>query len=249
MGWNGREVAASQAYANRDVTNTDQNYVAGAGAPLSELGALVPLDQGPDADQFFVTFDRIGAVEYDRPAVVAPDPAPEVPAGEQSDIGVRTFDEVNATLSQLTGVPITNSVVSDTFATVRQQLPTVEAATGFLSSHQSGVMQLTVTYCTQLVGDSSLRSSFFPGFDFGANYATAFGGAGRDVVINSLMEALLAHEIDVAGGPASLETSPVPVDLEIELSDLIDDMSASDTPTTVIATCAAAFGSALMLVQ
>lgn len=250
IGLNGREVETGQTYANLDITITDQNYVAGSGTPLSSLGALVPLDQGPDTDQFFLTFDRIGSTEYDRPAEAVPDLVPPVPADEQSDIGVRTFDEVNATLSALSTVPMTNAAVVDTFATVRQQLPTVESATAFLSSHQSGVMQLSVTYCTSLVGDSGLRSAFFPGFDFSASYGAVFGGTGRDIVIDSLMEALLAHDIDIGSGTfASLESSPEPVDLEIELSELIDDMSASDTPTTVIATCAAAFGSALMLVQ
>ncbi len=250
IGLNGREVETGQSYANLDITISDTNYVAGSGAPLSTLGALVPLDQGPDADQFFLTFDRIGDTEYDRPVEVTPDPAPEVPAGEQADIGVRTFDEVNATLSSLSTVPMTNPAVMTTFTTVRQQLPTVETASAFLSSHQSGVMQLAVTYCTALVGDSGLRATFFSGFDFGADYATAFGGAGREVVIDSLMQSLLAHDIDIGEGVmASLESSPEPVDLEIELSDLIDDMAASDTQTTVIATCAAAFGSALMLVQ
>jgi hypothetical protein len=214
------------------------------------LGALVPLDQGPDNDQFFLTFDRIGSETYDRPAVEVPEPADEVPGDDQSDVGVRTFDEVNATLSSLTTVPSTTASVADTFDTVRRQLPTVESASGFLASHQSGVMQLSVSYCTALVDDTSLRTAFFPGFDFGADYGTAFGGAGRDIVIDSLMDALVAGEVDIGGGSTdSLASSPVPVDLEIELSELIDDMSASNTRTTVISTCAAAFGSALMLVQ
>ena len=250
LGLNGREVEVGQSYANLDITISDANYTVGSGTPLSDLGALVPLDQGPDADQFFLTFDRIGTTEYLRPADETPAPAPEVPAGEQSDIGVRTFDEVNMTLSSMSTVPMTNAAVMDTFSMVRQQLPTVEAATAFLSSHQSGVMQLSVTYCTELVNDNARRAAFFPGFDFGASYAAAFGGGDRDIVINALMQALLAHDIDIGSGlTSSLASSPEPVDLEIELSDLIDDMSASDTQTTVIATCAAAFGSALMLVQ
>lgn len=249
IGLNGRETPVGQAFANLDLTIDPANYTAGSAYPLSELGALVPIDKGPDDDQFFLTFDRIADTdtEFVREENV-PAPPAEVPAGEQSDIGVRTFDEVNAALSSVTTVPATTPAVAAVFETVRQQLPTVESAEAFLSSHQSGVMQLSVAYCNALVNDASLRSAYFPGFDFSASYAAAFP-ANESLIIQPLMRRLLAADIDDGSTVAPLASTADPVETEANLSQLISAMSASDTRTTVISTCAAAMGSALMLVQ
>ncbi len=249
IGLNGQEVATGQTYANLAVTINADNYDAANGVPLSQLGALIPLDKGPDDDQFFISFDRIGSASYDRPEEDAPVAIPPEIVSEQSDIGVRTFDEVNLTLSNISTVPVTNSLVAETFAMVRQQMPTVESATGFLASHQSGVMQLSVAYCTALMNDNTLRSNFFPDFNFSAPISTAFDGDGKAQIIEPLMASLLAHEIDLGGSSAALATQPEPIEFEMELSNLIDEMAGSDTQTAVIATCASAFGSAVMLVQ
>ena len=249
IGVNGQEAAIGQTYANINVTLNNADYDSTTGFPLSDLGALVPVDKGAEFDQFFVSFDQIGSQSYDRPVETPPDPPAPVPAEEQSDIGVRTFDEVNQTLSSVTTIPVTNATVQSTFDTVRQQLPTVENVEGFLSSHQSGVMQLSVAYCTALVSDTTRRAAFFPGFDFGAPFATAFAGSGKDQIIQPLLQGLLAHDIDLGGSTDSLDSQPAPVDVEIELSGLIDNMSGSNTTTAVIATCASAMGSAVMLVQ
>lgn len=252
IGINGQEAAIGQTFANLDLTVDPSSYVAGEGFPLSGLGALVPIDKGPDDDQFFLTFDHVAGVdtEFNRIDPV-PEPPAEVPADEQSDVGVRTFDEVNATLSAVSTVPSTTPAVADVFALVRQQLPTIESAEAFLSSHQSGVMQLSVAYCNALVNDNALRSAYFPGFDFSASYSAAFADdAGKDLIVLPLLSNLLANDIDLGGSSTSLSTAPAPLDSTLFLRNLIDDMSASnDTRTTVVSTCAAALGSAVMLVQ
>ncbi len=261
IGLNGQEVAIGQSYANLNMPITADIYDASVGVPLSDLGAIIPLDRGPDDDQFFLSFDRIGGVEYVRPLEDTPDAPDPVPAGEQSDIGVRTFGEVNATLSSITGVPETNPIVADIYNNVRQQLPTVEDIDGFLASHQSGVMQLSVAYCTALTDSVALRSNLFPDFDFTVSYAEAFTGGTdrRDLIILPLMDGLLANDITIGASVVSLETQPLPVDMESELSALIDRMvpapevpnpsDPSHTVAAVIATCASALGSAVMLVQ
>lgn len=249
IGVNGQEAPVGQTFANLDLTIDPASYIAGEGYSLSGLGALVPIDKGPDDDQFFLTFDQVAGVdtEFVREENV-PTPPAEIPADEQSDIGVRTFDEVNATLSAVSTVPAATPSVAAVFETVRQQLPTIESAEAFLSSHQSGVMQLSVAYCNALVSDTTLRSAYFPGFDFSASYAAAFP-ASESLIIQPLMQRLLAADIDDGSTVEPLTTSADPVETEANLSDLISQMSASDTRTTVVSTCAAALGSAVMLVQ
>ncbi|WP_370980397.1 LamG domain-containing protein [Agaribacterium sp. ZY112] len=250
LGLNGREVATGQAYANLDITINSENYSSAAGTSLGRLGALIPLEQGADIDQFFLSFDSIAGRSYARPAEPVPERVPLAAVEEQSEIGVRTFDEVNLNLSQMTGVATDEVSVKSVFDAVRQQMPVDANPQAFLASHQSGVMQLSVAYCTALVQDNSLRSQFWPGFDFGASYAAAFNAAGREIIVGSLMKALISDELDYDGLTVSLATQPDPADVEMELNNLIDNMAGNgNTQTTVIASCSAALGSALMLVQ
>ena len=257
IGINGKEARVGQFFGNVDVSITSANYNASTGFPLARGGAVIALEKGADNggdasnnDLFFLSFDRIGSFSYDRPADPVPAPELDSGAGEQPDIGVRHFAEVNGSLSALTGVPVTDSGVTAVYELVKQQMPVDENIEGFLASHQAGVMQLAVAYCTSLVGDTSRRATFFPGFDFGLPVSTAFAGGNESLIIDPLLNALLVNEIDLPSGTLALSTQPNSVEATMELSDLVDQMSgAEDTPTAVIATCAAAFGSAVMLVQ
>ena len=248
IGINGQEAVVGQAFANIDVTLGGEAYQAGSGQPLSTLGAVLELQQGSDLDQFFLSFDRLGDATYARsaPAIIPTPEPPPLPA--QPDIGVRTFEEINATLAHATEIPVTR--VADIYQAVQQQLPPVEQFEGFLAAHQAGVMQLAVAYCTELVGDTDARAAYFPGFDFGAAPALAFDATGRQNIVDPLLAHLAAHQFDYEGTDVSLTTQPDPIDVAAILDELIDSMAGgADTETTVIATCAATLGSAAMLVQ
>ncbi len=76
------------------------------------------------ADEFFLTFEKIGSNSHtvtEPPAVASPptdiDMAPKY--------GIRTFDQINASFSKLTGVPLTTLAVANTFVNVKQQMPSV----------------------------------------------------------------------------------------------------------------------------
>ncbi len=100
---------------------------------------------------------------------------PPPPDGDPSpEIGLRTFAEISASMSAMTGVPTTEPLVTETYNRVREQLPTVENIEGFLSSHQVGTAQMAIEYCNALVDDAGMRAAYFPGFNFGASAATAF---------------------------------------------------------------------------
>lgn len=250
IGMNGKEVGNGQSFANIDLTVTPDNYNSEIGTPLSALGAILEIEKGVEEDEFFVSFDQFNDTVYDRPAELPPVPEDIILSDtEQPDIGVRNFAEIQATIAAVTGVDSTTSSVVSVYDVVKQQMPTAEDLDGFLSAHQAGIMQLSVAYCTALVNDTAKRSSYFTGFDFSANYATAFDSTGRSHVISPLMKGLLAHAIDVDGTPTSLDTQPAPSDIENELNNLIDNMASADTQTIVIATCATAVGSAVMLFQ
>lgn len=253
IGINGREAKVGQSFANLKVTLRKDDYDPEKGIPLlgtSEFGAVVEAEQGPELDQFFLSFDRIDKLSRDRVEEPAPPPPEPADLEPQPRVGVRTFAEINASLSAMTGIPVTHAGVAKTYDTVKQQMPPTENIKSFLVAHQMGITQLAVKYCNVLATELSGRQAFFPGF------AGTFDDDDRDALINPLLKALLAHHIVAEN--TELEDQPYEVDSRERLNELIDTMTASCpaqgcseevVSNTITAVCAAALGSAVMLVQ
>ncbi len=257
IGINGEESTTGQVFANLNTSLSNGQLVNGR-QTLSTLGTVVEAKSGPEQDQFFVTFDQLGARTFARVVPAAPPPAVPADIVDQPAIGLHRFAEINASLSALTGVPQSNSGVKTAYLKVQQQLPTLSNLDGFLAAQQMGITQLTVAYCNALVGASSAgnapRDALFPGFNFAAPAATAFSSGSRSLIIEPLLKRLIAAEVN--GTPLSSQADPAL--LRAELNRLIDTMTAcaSDnscaadrTLTTVKAACSAAMGSAVMLLQ
>jgi hypothetical protein len=258
IGLNGKEPVVGQAYKTLNMTITDAIYSPIAGASLSSVGTIIGLEKGPMLDEFFLTFEQLGSAIDARtpdaglaPAVPGDDPRP-------SDIGVRMFDSVNDTFSQLTGVSKNNTAVMTTFGNVRQSLPAVNDLGAFLYSHQMGIAQLAITYCGALVDDSSARTAFF-GSGINAALASNLTAPGDiDAVVNPIVD-------KVAG--LNLNTQPI-AGMRTELQGLITNTNTAGvtgrslglcagsntcggtrTATAIKAVCAAGLGSAVMLVE
>ncbi|WP_123638556.1 LamG domain-containing protein [Marinimicrobium koreense] len=249
IGVNGREAPTGQVFAALDTELSSEAFVEGR-QPLSGQGAVIELQQGPDSDQFFLTFDRLGEHEFVRVESEPPAPGSPPVIEDQPRLGLRSFAAINATLSTATGIPATTASVVGTYEKVRQQLPTAPQVDGFVAAHQMGVTQLAVAYCSALTADSDKRSDYYAGFDFSAGVSGAFDTDGRSAVIEPLLKHLLAAEIE--GQPLASQADPVV--LRTEMNDLIDLMAVSGgdaerSRTIVTALCAATLGSALTLVQ
>jgi hypothetical protein len=215
---------------------------------LSPVGTVVALDKGPALDQFFLTFEQLGDQTHvhTEPVPLAPPPPPD---GEPlPQLGLRTFEEIAATMAEATGVPRSEPLVDETYRRVREQLPTVESIEGFLSAHQVGVAQLAIEFCNALVDDLPRRSAYFPGFDFAAPAGQAFDTAAeRDLVVGPLVARA------VGTGLASQPSLP---EVRAELDGLITRLTACGagcapdrTATIVKASCAAVIGGASTLIQ
>jgi hypothetical protein len=250
IGVNGAEVRVGQAYAPLDVNVTDSNYTPAAGQKISNIGTVMPLEKGPDSDQFFLTFERIANNTHTVTEPPAPTPAPPVDLPPQADVGIRQFEEISASMSAMTTVPTTQTEVKATYELVKQALPQNENVEGFLTAQQVGVAQLAIEYCNALVEDSSLRSAYFPGVNFAAAANSIFGSAaGRDTVFNPLLDrmlgvsvgsqpdrALVRGELDTLAGASKLLACGAGCDAE-------------RTKTITKASCAAVIGSAVTLLQ
>ena len=251
VGINGAEAPIGQAYGNMAVT-LESSQFGELGQPLSPLGAVLPLEKGPEADEFFLTFDRLGDQTFvrleDPPLVIVES---DLPAAER--IGVRTFDEINATMATVTGVDPETPAVDMTFQNLRQSLPTIENPAAFLSSHQVAIAQLAIEYCNALV-DGPGAGAFFGGFDFSQSPAAAYSGAARNQVIDPIINNFVG--VGVAEQPAFAtvrdelgyaSTNGVRPDNLIDR--LINSPDNPNTAAIAKGVCASVLGSAAMLVQ
>ncbi|MEZ5540703.1 MAG: LamG domain-containing protein [Pseudomonadota bacterium] len=261
IGINGSLATVGQAYANLDTTVSSSLYTPGVGQPLSPLGTIIALESGPAQDEFFLTFEQLGndTNVFTEPAVVVPASPPDLP--EAAVIGLRNFDEINATMAKVTGVDKNQVDVNGVFQTVKQQLPSAENIEGFVSAQQMAISQLAIEYCSALIENQGTisREAYFPGFFAPAplpeSAGTAFNTAGkRALIITPLMDRILNTGLTVQPDTAAVTT-------EIEnLMLLLSAPGCSATPPVtcnsvarteqvVKASCAAILGSAAMLLQ
>jgi hypothetical protein len=248
IGVNGAEVPLDQAYIPLSVNVNSSDYSPTTGQLLSPIGTVIPVENGPATDQFFLTFAHIGTHThaYSVPAPIAPTPVDLPPA---SDIGMRVFDEVNGSMAKLTTVPATTPAVNATYLTVETGLPTVFDIQSVSSGAQIASAQLAMQYCQALVNDPTLASAFFPGMNFNAAPSSAFGTtAGMDQVVQPLITHLIGQNI---------ATQPTAAAVSTELYSLITDLSgcgggacpAARTQTITMAACTAILSSATTLLK
>jgi hypothetical protein len=258
---NGAEARVGQTYATLDDTLSASEF-GELGQPLSSMGAVLPLEKGPEDDEFFLTFDVLAGNSFSRPAdptlVVTETDRPPSP-----HVGLRTFDEINATYAEVTLVDPTTPAVDMTYQELRQSLPAVESLNTFLSSHQVAIAQLAIQYCDAMIGTAG---------NPGANLATLFptfnwnnGGefsSNRDNFVNPLIDRIMGTNIGSQPVRAEVYTElasyqdPTPaVNADGESEDrpdnLVDRLIAggSDTRSIGKGVCAAMLGNAVTLVQ
>jgi hypothetical protein len=154
-------------------------------------------------------------------------------------------------MSGMTGVPHTDSQVAGTYDLVYQAMPVQPGIASFISSQQMGITQLAIKYCSALVDNTSWRASFWPAFDWNLPLATAFSPPPLNVS-DPIIDRMVGRNLD---------TQPLAADVEAELHTLIADLRAAlgscgtcgtdaeKVENIMKGACAAALGSAAMLVQ
>jgi hypothetical protein len=240
IGLNGSIPQVGQAYIPLNTTITASNYTP-QGEVLSSIGTVIGLQSGPATDMFFLTFDVLG---NQSDVVVEPTPTapPNAPGPVVADIGVKTFAQVNASLSALTGVPSTDTNVIATYQAVQQQLPPVQTLESFSSANQVGVAQLAIQYCNEMVNNPTYAAAVLPG--------VTINGSLYPAGINTVTSALAARVLG-----SNLSSSPAASTVTTELTNLINTLCTTTACNTTAraqavtaAACATAFGSADMLI-
>jgi len=236
--------AAAQAFRNIDTTVTSTN------TELSSLGAVIAKDTGSDTDQFALVFEVLGnntnVIVEQNPA-----PLPDLSINDASpEHGVRTYEQINNTMSVLTGVD--KVITTATFNDLQQQLPSTPNLGSFVSAHQIGISKLSLEYCDALVESDALRTNFFGNvFQFTSPVSGAFSNqAQRDIIISNLVNKMVGTNL--GGQPSLVELQPDLDQLITELSsgcNVASDCDQARTRTIVKAACAAVLGSAAVIID
>jgi hypothetical protein len=163
---------------------------------------------------------------------------------------VKFYGQINAAMSQITGVPVTNTTVNTLYNTLQQSLPTSNDLSAFTASAQTAISSLADAYCSTAVNTPSIQTVTFPGLVLTQPAASYFGAApaagspatgNRGLVINPLVNA-------ATGG-----LTPTQAQLVIdELNSLITTLAVTNgatTAQTAQGACSAVLGSAVVSLQ
>lgn len=251
IGLNGAEVGVGQAYIPLSATVTAAGYKASSGQILSTVGTAIAEQKGPASDQIFLTFEKIGGKTHTVVATPAPAPPAPVDTPLNPDLGARTFDKLLYTMSNITGVPLTNAGVAATFASVQQSLPSTESIDAFSASNQQAVAQLAIEFCSELVNTPALSTKFFPGLNLSQPAGTYFATQSN---VNLVINPLIAKAQIVDGNGVQIATQPTVASVTTELNNLIGQLSAGQngagrTAAVTTAACAAVLGSAAIVLH
>ncbi len=244
IGINGTIPLVGQAYIPLNTTITAANYTA-QGDVLSQVGTVIGLENGPLTDQFFLQFDVLGT-QKNVIVEATPPPATLALGPPMADVGVRTFAQVNSTLSRLTGVPTNNTSVVSTYQNVQQQLPAINTLEAYSSANQVGVAQLAVQYCAQVMASPALQSAMFPGVNFS-----------NPNLLPGSSSSITGPLAQLAVGGGSLASQPAAATVSTELNNLIGILCSGSAPcnntarvsAVTVAACAAALGNADVLID
>jgi len=223
---NGTIPVAAQAFRRVDLT------VLQTGTVLSSLGAVIPIAQGAAMDQLHLEFevlgDQIGLAEP-----IAP-PAPPLPPVDvpEPDSGVRSFSQINDTMSSLTGIDANNGVVRDSYAELRDSLPPTSNLLSFGVAQQIAIQRLAKSYCGEIVNNGGTCANFFG--------ACSIDGTAKDQIADALYDRFVGD---------NLQSQPARAAVTTEVVRMIDDLDCANGcngaagETVLQATCAAVLAS------
>ncbi len=251
IGINGQVPTVGQSFSTLNTTIGGPAYSAADGQLLSSVGAVIGVDTGVTGDMFFLSFDQLGNQTHVYVDPVVPPNPPATVDTPQPDVGVRLFAEVNASMSRVTGVPVTDPVVAALYAAEQQSLPAVPQINAFTASEQTAISELAGAYCGELVNNTTYRARFDALFNSptldsnlsNPNPSSFFSTAGNQQIVSTAL----------ANAVVGISADPAYAAVQSELNSLLARVGTLSPQATVAvatrAACQAALGSAALTVK
>jgi hypothetical protein len=259
FGVNGVLQSSGQTWQMVNTTIGGSAYTAAGGQLLSKVGGIVASDKGAATDLMFLSFDQIGSHSHPYVIPAAPPPVATYAGLSPPTSGVKFYGQINAAMSQITGVPVTNATVNKTYNSLQQSLPTTNDLSAFTASAQTAISTLADAYCGTALSTPAIASVTFPGLSLTQTATTYFGNpnattpataltatqiSNRNLVINPLVNA-------ATGGPTvnSAQAQLVTDELNRLISILVATPNNATTTQTAQGACDAVLGSAVVSLQ
>lgn len=137
------------------------------------------------------------------------------------DVGIKNFDQINNTMSKLTGIPTSNTNVIAVYNDISIQLPTDNDVKNFLSTNQVAITKLATEYCDRLIEIGAYKATIWPAVNFSAAPNTTLTATNKPNVINQTISYFM-------GPLADSEKATV----ASELSTLFDSLMNGESLTT-----------------
>ena len=230
IGVNGGVPVAAQPFRRVDTV------ILQTGTELSPLGAVIPVELGPDNDQFHLEFEVLGNQFGLAEMVVPSAPPAALPDMPEPELGMRTFSQINDTMASLTGIDPNLNVVLANYDELRGSLPSTNDLLAFSAAQQIAIQRLAVTYCGAVVSNDC--DNFFG--------ACTIDGGAKDQVATVLYDKLIGD---------NLANQPDRAGFSTEIVSVIDDLgcaggcNGATAQLALQATCAATLSSSAVTVN
>jgi hypothetical protein len=232
IGVNGAIPVAAQAFRRIDT------IVNATGTVLSPQGSVIPVALGVEQDRFHLEFEVL-AGQMGTAETIAPSSPPQpVPDVVESERGLRTFAQINDTMSSLTGIDANQNTVLARYTELQGSLPVTADLTSFNAAQQIAIQRLAVSYCGAVVSDGPTCDAFFG--------SCAIDVAAKDQVVTVLYDRFIG---------VNLANQPDMADVTTEIVSVIDDLECANGCTgataelALQASCAAVLSSAAVTVN
>jgi hypothetical protein len=156
----------------------------------------------------------------------------------EPDLGIRTFSQINDTMSILTGIDANRTAVSDSYSELRDSLPATSNLLAFGAAGQIAIQRLATTYCEEIVNNTTRCDAFFG--------QCQIDGNAKDQVATTLYDKLIG---------ANLANQPDSAGVTTEVVRMIDDLGCANGCTgaeaeiVLNATCAAVLSSSAVTIN
>lgn len=151
-------------------------------------------------------------------------PAMNLPASSNElssmEVGVKNFEQINQSMSVLTGIPTNNTNVQTVYNDIVIQLPTDNNIKNFLPSMQVAITKLATEYCDRLIEVGTMKATIWPAINFTQTPMQTLTTANRTNMINQTID----HFLGPIDGTSKDEA-------KVELNTLYDDLIAGESLT------------------